>query len=237
MVAFYQDGMSGVFITGTDTGVGKTLVTAAVVYALRRDGIDAVGMKPIATGVDRDAIFKSTDAEIIARYSCIDSSEYELVNPVFLGLEAAPYMASLMLEEEVDIEKVFRAYRRLRDKHEFLAVEGIGGVMVPIKKGYYVLDLISELALPLVIVAKARLGTINHTLLTLNACKSKGIEVTGIIINMVDYSNPVEVNVGGIIQELSNVPIIGSIPYINDIDSNNDIPSISKYIRYDLLLT
>lgn len=234
MVSTTHRRMSGVFITGTDTGVGKTLVTAAIVYALRRDGIDAVGMKPVATGIDRDAVFKSTDAELIARYSCLDISEYELVNPVFLAVEASPYMASMMLKQEIDIERVLRAYKMLKERHEFLVVEGIGGVMVPIKRDYYVLDLIKEIALPAIVVARARLGTINHTLLTIGACKSRGVEVMGIVMNMVDYSNPVEANVGSIIQELSNVPVIGSIPYIKDPD---DIPSIAKYIRYDLLLT
>ncbi|MEM2993395.1 MAG: dethiobiotin synthase, partial [Candidatus Nitrosocaldus sp.] len=145
-----------------------------------------------------------------------------------------PYMASMMLKQEIDIERVLRAYKMLKERHEFLVVEGIGGVMVPIKRDYYVLDLIKEIALPAVVVARARLGTINHTLLTIEACKSRGIEVVGIVMNMVDYSNPVEANAGSIIQELSNVPVIGSIPYIKDLD---DIPSIAKYIRYDLLLT
>ncbi len=239
--------MSGIFVTGTDTGVGKTIVTAAVIHALRRDGIDAVGMKPVATGRDREATataatatFRSLDAEIIARYSCIKSDEYELVNPVFLAVEAAPYMASIMLKQDIDIERVLRAYGRLKERHEFIVVEGIGGVMVPIKRDYYVLDLIKDLKLPALIVARARLGTINHTLLTVEACKRRGIEVMGIVMNMIDYSNPVEANVGGIIHELSGVPIIGSIPYIKDMadDDNDDkIPSIARYIRYDLLLT
>ncbi|GBC73373.1 ATP-dependent dethiobiotin synthetase BioD 1 [archaeon HR04] len=229
-------GGGGVFVTGTDTCVGKTLVTAAIVHALRSDGIDAVGMKPIATGRDRDAVFKSIDAEIIAKYSCISSEEHGLVNPVFLALEAAPYMASMMLKQDVDIERVFKAYKRLKERHEFIVVEGIGGVMVPIKKDYYVLDLIRDLELPVLIVARARLGTINHTLLTVEACKRRGVEVIGIIMNMIDQSSIVEVNAGSIIQELSRVPVIGSIPYIKEMGVD-DIPCLAKYIRYDLLLT
>ncbi|MCS7141633.1 MAG: dethiobiotin synthase [Candidatus Nitrosocaldus sp.] len=228
--------MGGVFVTGTDTGVGKTLVTAAIVHALRRDGIDAVGMKPVATGVDRDALLKSMDAEIIARYSGMDRSEYELVNPVFLAVEAAPYMASIMLRQEIDMERVFSAYRRLRERHEFLVVEGIGGVMVPIRKGYYVVDLIKDMGLPALIVARARLGTINHTLLTIDACRRRGVEIVGVVMNMVDHGNPVEANAGSMIQELSSVPVIGSIPLLtNPVDAYID--SISRYVRYDLLLT
>ncbi|MCS6767466.1 MAG: dethiobiotin synthase [Candidatus Nitrosocaldus sp.] len=227
--------MGGVFVTGTDTGVGKTLVTAAIVHALRRDGIDAVGMKPVATGVDRDALLKSMDAEIIARHSGMDRSEYELVNPVFLAVEAAPYMASIMLRQEIDMERVFSAYRRLRERHEFLVVEGIGGVMVPIRKGYYVVDLIKDMGLPALIVARARLGTINHTLLTIDACRRRGVEIVGVVMNMVDHGNPVEANAGSMIQELSGVPVIGSIPLLaNPVDA---IDSISRYVRYDLLLT
>ncbi len=229
--------MSGVFVTGTDTGVGKTYITAALTYALRRDGIDAIAMKPIATGsVANKGIFNSLDAEILARYSNADSNEYELINPVFLAEEASPYMASKMLNTSIDIGKVLNAYNELKKRHEFILVEGIGGIMVPISKCYYVADLIKDLGLPVLIVARARLGTINHTLLTVMACKEYKLNILGIVINMIDYSNKVEANTPSMIEELSGVPIIGCVPLISNINVDK-IPEMAKHIRYDLIIT
>ncbi len=229
--------MSGIFVTGTDTGVGKTYITAALTYALRKDGIDAIAMKPIATGsYVNKGIFKSLDAEILARYSNADSSEYELINPIFLAEEASPYMASKMLNTSIDIGKVLNAYNELKKRHEFILVEGIGGIMVPIIKGYYVADLIRDLGLPVLIVARAKLGTINHTMLTVMACKEYKLNILGIVINMIDYSNKVEANTPSIIEELSSVPIIGCVPLISNINVDK-IPEIAEHIRYDLIIT
>jgi dethiobiotin synthetase len=229
--------MSGIFVTGTDTGVGKTYITAALTYALRKDGIDAIAMKPIATGSDvNKGIFKSLDAVILAKYSNVDSNEYELINPVFLAEEASPYMASKMLNTSIDIGKVLNAYNELKKRHEFILVEGIGGIMVPISKGYYVADLIRDLGLPVLIVARAKLGTINHTMLTVMACKEYKLNILGIVINMIDYSNKVEANTPSIIEELSSVPIIGCVPLISNI-SIDKIPEIAEHIRYDLIIT
>jgi len=228
-------GMSGVFIAGTDTGVGKTCVTAALVYALRRDGIDAVAMKPLATGKAREGVFESEDAEILARYSDADKDEYRLINPVFLSEEASPYMACKLLNASIDMGKVFSAYNTLKDRHEFLLVEGIGGVMVPISSDYYVIDMMKDMGLPVIIVARAKVGTINHTLLTVNACRDNGLRVVGVVVNMIDYSNKVEAYTPSMIEELSGIPVIGSIPLLHDI--NNSIEKLAEYIRYDLIIS
>jgi dethiobiotin synthetase len=231
----YHLDMSGVFIAGTDTGVGKTCITASLVYALRRDGIDAVAMKPLATGKARKGVFESEDAEILARYSDADEDEYRLINPVFLPEEASPYMACKLLNMSIDMSKVFYAYDTLKDKHEFLLVEGIGGVMVPISSGYYVIDMMKDMGLPVIIVARAKVGTINHTLLTVNACRDNGLRVTGIVVNMIDYSNRVEAYTPSVIEELSGIPVIGSIPLLHDI--NKSIEKLAGYIRYDLIIS
>ncbi len=227
--------MSGVFIAGTDTGVGKTCITASLVYALRRDGIDAVAMKPLATGKAREGVFESEDAEILARYSDVDEDEYRLINPVFLPEGASPYMACKLLNMSIDMSKVFSAYDTLKDGHEFLLVEGIGGVMVPISSDYYVIDMMKDMGLPVIIVARAKVGTINHTLLTVNACRDKGLRVVGIVVNMIDYSNRVESYTPSMIEELSGIPVIGSIPLLHDI--NNSIEKLAGYIRYDLIIS
>lgn len=224
-----------IFITGTDTGVGKTCITAALAYALRKDGIDAIAMKPIATGHALDGAFKSYDAEILARYSNADADEYELINPIFLNEEASPYMASKMLNTGIDVSKALHAYNELKRRHEFLLVEGIGGIMVPIVKDYYVIDLIKEMNLPVLIVARARLGTINHTLLTVMACREYKINIVGIVINMIDYSSKVESNTPSMIEELTNIPVIGCVPLMDDMSADK-IPLLVKHIRYDLII-
>lgn len=228
--------MAGVVVTGTDTGVGKTIIAAGIAGAMRRDGVDVGVMKPIATGIPQKEGFKSSDAELLARISGSTDSENE-INPVFLPLEASPLTASRVLNIDIKLDEVFSSFKRLADKHEFIVVEGIGGVMVPIKKDYFVIDMIKELKLPVLIVSRAALGTLNHTLLTVKACKEYDLDVSGIVVNGVRESNIVENSAGEIIQELTEVFIIGSIPFVEKFDTNGIVDLVSKHVKYDLLIS
>ncbi|MFQ5941857.1 MAG: dethiobiotin synthase, partial [Nitrososphaerales archaeon] len=157
--------MSGIFVTGTDTGVGKTIVAAGIAGALRGDGIDVGVMKPIATGKPQKNGFKSDDAELLAKIARSTDPENQ-INPVFLPLEVSPLAATKMLNIDIELDRVFSAFTQLTGKHEFVVVEGIGGVMVPIIHNYFVIDMIKEMKIPVLIVSRASLGTLNHTLLT-----------------------------------------------------------------------
>ena len=228
--------MTGVVVTGTDTGVGKTIIAAGIAGAMRRDGIDVGVMKPIATGIPQKEGFKSSDAELLARISGSTDSEHE-INPVFLPLEASPLTASRVLNIDIKLDEVFSSFKRLADKHEFIVVEGIGGVMVPIRKDYFVIDMIKELKLPVLIVSRAALGTLNHTLLTVKVCKEYNLDISGIVINGVRENNVVEKNAGEIIQELTGVFVIGSIPFVEKFETNDIVDLVSKHVKYDLLIS
>jgi len=163
------------FVTGTDTGIGKTFVTNLLVRSLRKAGMDSVGMKPICCG-DRG------DAELL-QAAADNSVGIDEVNPVWLEVPAAPYTASMVEERMIDIPAVLATYRRLRKTHPSVLVEGVGGWMVPIRQDYYVRDLAADIGLPVLVVAANKLGTINHTLLTVQSIQASGQVCAGVILN------------------------------------------------------
>lgn len=165
------------FITGTDTGVGKTYVSALLVKALRKTGLDAVGMKPICCG-DR------ADAEALLEASG-NAADLNDINPVWLRTPASPYTASIIEERNIDLALIRDAFARLRSRHQAVIVEGVGGWLVPITKDYFVSHLAAEFELPVAIVVGNRLGAINHTLLTVQAVRASGVSCAGLIFNEV----------------------------------------------------
>ena len=219
---------NGIFITGTDTDVGKTFVASGLAASMHDDGIDVGVMKPVATGSREDVC-------MLIKASKVDDDE-EDVNPVFLSIAASPLAASRLLKEEIDISKIRESFDKLMSKHEYMIVEGIGGVMVPITTSYSVIDMIKELGLPVLIVCRGALGTINHTLLTINVCNTNSIDIAGIIANKV--SDELERNAIDIIIELTNIPLFGKIPTITINDYISTARSmIKKHVRYDPLIT
>ena len=228
--------MSGIFVTGTDTGVGKTIVAAGIAGAMRKDGIDVGIMKPIATGIPQERGFKSSDAELLVKLAGSTDPESE-VNPIFLPLEASPLAASKTLNVEIKVDEVFSAFKRLTAKHEFVIVEGIGGVMVPIKQDYFVIDIIKKMNIPVLIVSRAALGTLNHTVLTVRACREYNLDIVGIVINGVRDDNVAEKTAGEIIHELTGMFVIGSIPFVDELDTSNVVDLVSKHVKYDLLIS
>lgn len=218
---------NGIFITGTDTSVGKTFVATGLAACMKQDGIDVGVMKPVATG-SRDDIHR------LLKSARLD--DIMLANPIFLPLEASPLAASRLLKKEIDVDDIRHAFNRLMDEHEYIIVEGIGGLMVPITRDYMVVDMIKDLNLPVLIVCRGALGTINHTLLTIHACLNNSIKVNGFIANMVKDDN--EGLAIDIIEELSNIPLLGKIPFINIKDYVRDArDAVRRYVRYDLLIT
>ncbi|MHC1585509.1 MAG: dethiobiotin synthase [Candidatus Syntropharchaeia archaeon] len=202
----------GIFVTGTDTGVGKTVITAGITGALKRKGIDVGVMKPIATG-------DSSDVDFIIE-TCKIHDKKELINPVFFKLPLAPLVASEIEGCEVDIEKIVACYKELADAHETVIVEGIGGIAVPIKKNFLVSDLVKIFNLPLLIVARAGLGTINHTLLTVEFARRSGIEISGIVINFYNEKNAdiAEKTNPEVIERLTGIKIMGIVPFDEEIE-------------------
>ncbi|MBI2266456.1 MAG: dethiobiotin synthase [Armatimonadetes bacterium] len=173
----------GYFITGTDTGVGKTLVAGGLAALYKNKGLNVGVMKPVATGCKRinntlvsdDAVFLKLAAEV--------DDEYELINPVSLEQPLAPTVAARLSNTKIDSDKINTAFDTLCERHEYMIVEGIGGLLVPINEYYFVVDMAEEMELPVIVVCRPTLGTINHTLLTVSYARQHGLDVKGIIIN------------------------------------------------------
>jgi len=175
--------LRGLLVTGTDTEVGKTLIAGAIARELKRHGRDVEVFKPVATGCRRSGgeLF-SADAGFLA--ACSESRRLlSEITPVRYALAVAPNVAAQRQRKPVDLEAIFREYRRLEGACDAVVVEGVGGLLCPISDDFWVIHLAKMLALPVVIVARAGLGTINHTLLTLYAARSAGLNVAGVVIN------------------------------------------------------
>jgi dethiobiotin synthetase len=205
----------GIFITGTDTGVGKTYVATGIAKALRSAGIEVGVMKPAETGcrVHSGKLLPS-DAEALIQAASVRDS-LSLVNPFRFRAPVAPSVAAQLDRKTIDPEKILRSFKTLSQRHRFMIVEGAGGLMVPLAEGYLFLDLAEAMNLPVVIVARPGLGTINHTLLTIEALRTRGLTVAGVVINDSQGGKKglAEATSPEVIQNLSGVPIIGTIPY------------------------
>ncbi|MFQ5920693.1 MAG: dethiobiotin synthase [Nitrososphaerales archaeon] len=228
--------MNGIFVTGTDTGVGKTVVAAGIAGAMKKDGIDVGVMKPVATGIPQKNDLRSPDAELLARASGSKDPESE-INPIFLPLEASPLAASRTLNTEVKPGEVFSAFERLTARHDYMVVEGIGGVMVPIKKDYFVIDMIKEMKLPVLIVCRAQLGTLNHTVLTVRACQEYNLDLAGIVVNGVHDGDALEKGTPEIIREVTGAFVIGTVPFVENLDPAHVVDLVGKHVKYDLLIS
>lgn len=210
--------MKGIFVTGTDTGVGKTFVAAGIAAALRRRGIDIGVMKPVHTGCrTRQGRLIPEDTVRLIRSAGVDDP-IGLVTPYAFKEAVAPHVAALKNGVDIDIGKLLRSCRKLGSKHDYIIVEGIGGLLVPITKGFYVADLIKRLQLPALIVTRPGLGTINHTLLTVNCLKGKKIPIVGIVINYRNQGKDTlaEKTAPETLEKLSGVSVLGTIPWISE---------------------
>jgi dethiobiotin synthetase len=219
------------FITGTDTGVGKTSITAGLAGSMRKLGMDVGVMKPIATGYPNKTGFKSSDVAKLVEVVSIKDPE-NLINPVFLSLPTSPYDATKLLELSIDMPLIFDQFKKLLSLHEMLLVEGIGGIMTPITKNFYVVDMIKEMGIETIIVTRATLGTLNHTVMTCKMCKEYGIKIRGLVINNFDEKGtPAEKNAPKTLYELTGVPILGTIPFIKDL---NKIQMMIGYVEKNI---
>ncbi len=205
----------GVFIIGTDTGVGKTIIAGGLARLFHNMGINVGVMKPVETGGKyKKGKLVGKDTEYLIRMSKIQDT-YSHINPYILQHPLAPYVAAKLEGKKIYKKKILTSFRNFTDKYDFLIVEGCGGFLVPITSNYMISDLAGDMKLPIIVVARAELGTINHTLLTLDHAQRSGLKVLGIIINktsreihMAEETNP------QIIKTFGKVPILGVIPYI-----------------------
>jgi len=210
----------GFFITGTDTGVGKTVISTAVVRLLHCSGITAGAMKPVETGCEKAGdLLIPHDATLLKRAARMDEPA-SLVAPCCYESPLSPLAASEADDCKLpDIAKIMAAFWELSAAYEVMVVEGAGGLMVPIRRDYSMTDLAAELGLALIVVSRPGLGALNHTLLTIGHAADRGLKVAGIVIN---YSRPPENSLAektnpGLLARLTPVPVIGIFPYLEDI--------------------
>jgi dethiobiotin synthetase len=212
--------MRGIFITGTSTGVGKTIIAAGLAWAMRKRKIDVGVIKPFATA---NRVFsrkyRSQDTAILANASGVNDADSEL-NPFFYPIAASPLVASeLKHEPPINIEKALQALQNLGMKHDFLIAEGIGGILVPLTENESVASFAKRAELPLVIVSTSSLGTLNHTLLTIMACKEFGLNIRGIILNkMSKKPNMVERKTAEVIERLTDIEVLAVLPISKNVN-------------------
>lgn len=221
--------MKSLFVTGTDTGIGKTAFTCGLAQLLRSSGINVGVMKPFATGIQQKDGFQSEDVSLLAKNSGVSDPE-NLINPYFFPIPTSPYLAARKLGKIIDIEVVLSSFEKLQSIHDVVLVEGIGGIMTPILKDYFVIDLIKDLNLDTIIVAGVQLGTVNHTLLTLETCKKYGIRIPGLILNNIGESGYVVKDLESDLVSLSGVDVICKIPQVDDVGMISQIMRESKFL-------
>lgn len=203
----------GVFVTGSDTGVGKTLVAAALARHLRSRDLDVGVMKPVETGVT-DPAGPGADAALL-RWAAGSTDDPALIAPYRLRAPLAPALAAKEESVGVDLAQIVEIAGTLSARHRFTIIEGAGGLMVPLAGGLLVADLVLQLGLPLLVVCRPGLGTINHTLLTVHAARTMGIPLAGFIINgMPLQPDAAEAAAPHALASLASADLLGVLPRV-----------------------
>lgn len=223
-----------IFITGTDTGVGKTVVSAVIARLLKNKGISVGVMKPVTSGcIEVGGTLVSEDAELLKWASDADGEDAD-ITPYLLREPLAPSVAASLDKIRIEFPTIKAAFDRLVAKHDFVIVEGAGGLMVPLAGGLLIADLVNHLGIPLIVVARPNLGTINHTILTTFCAKQMGIEVAGIIIN--NYPNApdkAEAYAPHMLGSLSGAPLLGVFPHVGGNDPHVMVGNIVSLLETD----
>jgi len=238
-----------ILITGTDTGVGKTAVTAGLAAALRRRGFDVGVMKPVATGGFRseDNCVLSADALFLQSVADVEEAIW-MINPVCMEPPLAPSAASRLTGTPVDFATLKQVFLDMTEVHAVTLVEGIGGFFVPLNDDMLVADLAEYFGMPVLIVAHAGLGTINHTLLTVEAVRTRDLRTVGVVLNETheDDGDPSRATNAHEIERIGEVYILGTLPFDPEMNVEEGIPGklvdnveqnidVEGFIRRELL--
>jgi dethiobiotin synthetase len=203
----------GYFVTGTDTGIGKTRVSAGLLKAMSKAGMKCAGMKPVASGAAMTAEgLRNEDALALQAVASV-KKPYAVVNPYCFAPPVAPHLAAREAEVEIGLESIRAAYSELCLGADAVVVEGVGGWQVPLSETLELPDLARELELPVLLVVGMRLGCLNHALLTVRAIRADGLELAGWVANAMDpdFQRP-EANLATLAAELQ-APLLGALPY------------------------
>lgn len=206
----------GYFITGTDTGVGKTWCSVALMARLQQQGLKVVGMKPVASGCERiDGELRNEDALLLQVQSSLPL-DYRRINPYAFAPAIAPHLAAAQLDERIDLDTLLDAYTQLAAEADWVVVEGAGGWHVPLNESDDIAALAQRLALPVVLVVGLRLGCINHALLSAEAIRTSGCALAGWIANHLDTEMALaEENIQAIATRI-DAPLLGVMPFCRE---------------------
>ena len=202
------------FVTGTDTGVGKTLISSALLHGLSQAGLKTVGMKPLAAGAEmRDGDLYNDDVAALEGASSL-SVPRELVVPYLLKEPAAPHIAAALERIAIDPQRLLSAYAQLTSEAEAVVVEGVGGFRVPLTADFDTADLAKKLELDVILVVGLRLGCLNHALLTAEALAARGLRLAGWVANQIDPAMPHQQDNIDALRARLSAPLIGMVPYM-----------------------
>ncbi|MEW5911762.1 MAG: dethiobiotin synthase [Thermodesulfobacteriota bacterium] len=232
---------AGLLVVGTDTGVGKTLVCAGLTLALRRAGVEAGYLKPVASGcLPTPAGPASPDAMLVARLAGL-SEEPAALNPVCLAAPLAPLAAARAEGAAVDLPAVLAACQEFMATRAFTVVEGVGGLLVPLAPGATLLDLAAGLGLPALVVGRPGLGTVNHTLLTIDALRGRGLAVPGFVFSAaapLPGDDPSLANNPALVSEFCGAAFLGALPYLGpeeQLDAEALHQAVQRHLDLSLL--
>jgi len=200
------------FITGTDTDVGKTLISSAMLHVLAQSGVRAAGMKPVAAGaVLRDGVWHNDDADALAEQAGV-ALPPALATPYLLREAAAPHIAAGLEDVTIELGPILESYTQVARLAEAVVVEGVGGFRVPLSRQVDTADLMQQLGLPVIMVVGLRLGCLNHALLTADAIRARGLLLAGWVANQLDPALPYSSdNVDALASRLQ-APLLGCVP-------------------------
>lgn len=247
--------MKGIFVTGTDTDIGKTALSALLLAELRRRNINAAPMKPAQTGCVKTGFRPETlglgtnnpaqgpkpkvqslcsvpdlDYSLSMAEMSVSAEDYANMSPYRFEPACSPHLAAEMAGTEIDIAEMVIAARTLVSEYEFVIAEGAGGIVVPLNRRETMLDLMQALKFPVLLAARPGLGTINHTLLSIRALRSDGLDIAGVVFVASTPAEPgfIEDDNAATIEQFGKVPVLGTIPYGAQLaDPNpcyNDLP-------------
>jgi len=242
--------MRGLFVTGTDTGVGKTVLSALLLAELRRRQINAAPIKPVqtgcgstATGTRQEALDPSgataqgsrltvpdLDYSLSMASLVVSEEDYRNMAPYTYEPACSPHLAAELAGGEIDIAEMVIAARTLASEYEFIIAEGAGGIMVPLTRRETTLDLMQALKFPILIAARPGLGTINHTLLSIRALRSDELDIAGIVFAASEAGEPgfIEEDNAVAIEQFGKIPVLGTIPYCKQLAASrprySDLP-------------
>lgn len=204
------------FVTGTDTGVGKTLVSCALLHGFAARGMRVAGMKPVAAGCNGDG--QNEDA-LQLRAAGNVTADYGQINPYCFLPAIAPHIAAQRAGVTIDISVIAKFYKKLAEKAELVIVEGAGGLLVPLNAQRDCAGLAKELALPVILVVGMRLGCLNHALLTVEAIAARGLILSGWVANVLDGTMPaLQENIEALRERIAS-PLLGAVPYMTEPDA------------------